>query len=67
MATATDKYTSEAKQGAMKSDITSVSDTTNLGSGVDVQVLVSKTAKNKAAIINTLDAVKQKLMEEIAT
>lgn len=67
MATATTKYTSEAKEGAMKDSITAASDSTNLGSGIDVAVFVAKTATNKAAIINTLNAVIQKITEEAAT
>ena len=67
MATGTDIYTAEAKLSAMKSDVTSAADTTVLGAGNDVQVIVAKTATNKAAILNTLDAVRQKLVEEIAT
>lgn len=67
MATATRKYTSEAKLSAMKDSVTAAADSTSLGAGVDVSVFVAKTATNKAAIINTLNAVIQKITEEGAT
>lgn len=64
MATATRKYTSEATASSMKDKITSASDSTVLGAGIDVQVLVAKTATNKENVINTLNAVIQKITEE---
>lgn len=64
MATATRKYTCEATSSAMKDKVTSASDTTDLGAGIDVQVIVAKTATNKENVIMALDAVKQKLLEE---
>jgi len=67
MATATRLYTAEAKLSSMKDSITAAADSTSLGSGIDVAVYVAKTATNKAAIINTLTAVIQKITEETST
>jgi hypothetical protein len=64
MATATRKYTGEATSSAMKDKITSVSDSTVLGAGIDIQVLVAKTATNKEQLLMALDAVKQRVLEE---
>lgn len=67
MATATRLYTAEARADAMKDKVTAAADSTSLGSGIDVAVYVAKTATNKAAIINTLQAVIQKITEEPST
>lgn len=64
MATATRKYTCEATATAMKTSVTAASDSTSLGAGVDVQVLVAKTATNKMYLVNALAAIIQKITEE---
>jgi len=64
MATATRKYTCEATSSAMKDKITAAVDSTVLGAGIDVQVLVSKTATNKRDILNALEAISNKITEE---
>lgn len=64
MATATRKYTCEAGNSGMPSMVTSVSDSTVLGAGIDVQVLVAKTATNKQQILNALEATINKITTE---
>lgn len=66
MATATRKYTCEATSSGMKGAVTSASDSTVLGAGIDVQVLVAKTATNKNQLRSALEACIQKLLEETA-
>ena len=64
MATATQKYTSEATSSGMKSNVTAAADSTVLGSGIDVTVFVAKTGTNKREIIATLESIVQKITEE---
>lgn len=67
MATATHLYTSAAASSGMKGQVTAATDTTSLGSGIDVSVFVAKTATNKVQILAALDAIKQKISEEAST
>lgn len=64
MATATRKYTAEATSSSMKDKVTSATDSTDLTAGIDVAVFVAKTATNKDNIVNTLEAIIHKIIEE---
>lgn len=64
MATATRKYTCEATSSGMKGAITAAVDSTVLGAGIDVQVLVAKTITNKNQIKNALEAIQHLIVQE---